>query len=108
MKVECVPIYLEKRKDEMMGAWVHEDPRLDVEILPKACASDIGILRLVVEDPEAVKKILQSKGIVIQKSRDVMEVIPDQRGGLGEILRLCEEQGIEVELHSIIPGIYQG
>ena len=70
---------------------------IDISALSLADASEFGILRLIVDDPEKAKKVLNDIGVVVKVS-DVMAVkIPNKPGGLSEKLAKINEKGLNVE-----------
>jgi len=108
VQVEYFPIFLEKKNGLENGAWIHNDPQINVRILPLALTSDVGIIRLIVRDVNAASRLLKRKGFMVRELPDAVEVVPDRMGGLDCILEVLSDHGIEVELNLIIPGIYQG
>jgi len=87
---------------------MHVDARINARILPLAYTSDLGILRLIVGNLDKASGVLKKRGLIIRRSADTVEVVPDGSCGLLEILRTLAEHGIKAELTGIIPGIYQG
>ena len=70
---------------------------IDISALSLADASEFGVLRLIVDDPEKAKKVLNENGVVVRIS-DVMAVqIPNKPGGLSETLKKLSEKGLNVE-----------
>lgn len=110
MEVEYIPIFLEDKKNGIAnnGAWMHEDARISMRILPLAYTSDLGILRLIVSDVDTAAGVLREKGFMVKQSSGAMEVVPDRSCGLLDILKTLARHGIDVEPTGIIPGIYQG
>jgi hypothetical protein len=108
MEIGYLPIFLEnKNNGHALCEWVL-DENIRTRILPLAYTSDIGILRLLVSDLDAATDALMAKGFVVRKISGAVEVVPDRRSGLEDMLKVLAEHGIEVELTGIIPGIYQG
>jgi hypothetical protein len=108
MEIGYLPIFLEnKNNGHALCEWVL-DENIRTRILPLAYTSDIGILRLLVSDLDAATDALMAKGFVVRKFSGAVEVVPDRRSGLEDMLKVLAEHGIEVELTGIIPGIYQG
>ena len=108
MEVGYLPIFLEnKNNGHAHCEWVL-DENFRTRILPLAYTSDLGILRLLVSDLDAAAGALMAKGFVVRKSSGAVEVVPDRRSGLVDMLKVLAEHGIDVELTGIIPGIYQG
>ena len=108
METEYLPIFLEERNGSVKGTWMHVDARIDARIMPLAYTSDLGIFRLMVGNLDAAAGLLKKKGLIIRRTDDAVEVVPDGSCGLLDILAMLAECGIDTELTGIIPGIYQG
>jgi hypothetical protein len=108
MEIEYLPIFLEKNNGSVNGAWMQANARINTRILPLAYTSDLGILRLVVNNLDKAAAVLKKKGLVARQMDDAVEIVPDESCGLLDILRTLAEHGIDAELTGIIPGIYQG
>jgi hypothetical protein len=108
MEIEYLPIFLEKNNGSMNGAWMQANARINTRILPLAYTSDLGILRLMVDNLDKAAGVLRNEGLIVRPMDDAVEVVPDGSCGLLDILRTLAEHGIDAELTGIIPGIYQG
>ena len=107
-ETEYIPIFLEQKNGNMNGAWMQADARINARILPLAYTSDLGILRLLVDNLDKAAGVLKKKGVITRRTDDAVEVVPDGSCGLLDILRTLAEHGIDAELTGMIPGIYQG
>jgi hypothetical protein len=76
--------------------------------MPLAYTSDLGILRLMVNNLDKAAGVLKKKGLIVRQTADAVEVVPDGSCGLLDILQMLAVNGIDAELTGIIPGIYQG
>jgi hypothetical protein len=108
MDTEYIPIFLEKKNGCVTGAWMQADARIIASIMPLAYTSDLGILTLMVSNLDKAADVLKKKGLIIRRTADAVEVVPDGSCGLLDILVMLAENGIDAELTGIIPGIYQG
>lgn len=108
MEVEYTPIFMEKKNGCVNGAWMHADERINARIMPLAYTSDLGLLRLMVDNLDAAAGVLKKRGLIIRRTVDAIEVAPDGLRGFLDILLMLAEHGIDAELTVIIPGIYQG
>jgi hypothetical protein len=108
METEYIPIFLEKKNGSVNGSWMQADARINARILPLAYTSDLGILRLMVNNLDKAAGVLKKRGLIIRQTDDAVEVVPDGSCGLLDILGTLAEHGIDAELTGIIPGIYQG
>lgn len=70
---------------------------IDISAMSLADASEFGILRLIVDNPDKAKEVLNNIGVVVRIS-DVMAVkIPNKPGGLSETLKKISDKGLNVE-----------
>ena len=65
--------------------------------------ADYGIVRLVVNDPDAGKAALQGAGFTVKESEVVCINLPDQPGGLAAVLKHVSDAGVNIEyVYSLI------
>ena len=62
-----------------------------------ADTQNYGILRLIVSDPRAAALALSNDGRIVSVTDVVSVQIPDEKGGLTELLRVLSEADIAVE-----------
>jgi hypothetical protein len=95
METEYIPIFLEKKNGRVNGAWMHADARINARIMPLAYTSDLGILRLMVGNLDKAAGVLKKQGLIIRRTVDAVEVVPDGSCGLLDILITLAEHGID-------------
>jgi hypothetical protein len=98
MRVEQISIFLENqsgRLAEVTGILAEAD--VNIRALSLADTSDFGVLRLLVDDNEKAKSALKEKGFTVGKTNVVAVAVPDQPGGLHNILAGLGKGGINVE-----------
>ena len=98
MKVKQISIFLENKAGRMAEV-TNALGRVGVNIraLSLADTTDFGILRLIVNDNEKAIKTLKEQGFTVGET-DVLAVeVPDRPGGLGQILGIIQEAGMNVE-----------
>ena len=71
--------------------------KFNILTLSIAEANQFGILRLILNDWEQAKKLLEKKGFVVRVTDMVAVEVPDQPGGLANLLEMLEDAGINVE-----------
>jgi len=59
--------------------------------------SDYGIVRLIVDKPDDAVALLRGQDFIVRESSLICVRVPDQPGGLGSILNMLSEAGINVE-----------
>lgn len=65
--------------------------------------ADYGIVRLVVDDPDAGRASLQDAGFTVKESDVLCLDLPDKPGGLASVLRIVSDAGVNIEyVYSLI------
>ncbi len=93
-----VSVFLENKSGrlaEVCQVLGRED--INIRALCIADTSDFGILRLIVDDPDAAVEVLQDEGFSVGSTGVLALRIPDRPGGLGEVLGELQAKGINVE-----------
>ncbi|MFA5866698.1 MAG: ACT domain-containing protein [Actinomycetota bacterium] len=98
MSVKQISVFLENRSgrlyelcDELGKAGIN------MRALSIGEAADFGIVRMIVNDPAAARKMLADAGFTVAET-DVLAVeIPDVPGGLAKVLGALKDKGINVE-----------
>ena len=98
MKLKQLSLFLEN-KPGALGRPIRILAREKVNIvtLSIAEANQFGILRLIVQDWERVKALLESEGLMVKITDVVAVEVADRPGGLAEILEALEVARINVE-----------
>jgi hypothetical protein len=98
MKLQQLSLFLENKPGalrapcEALGA-----AGIDLLTMSLADTTSFGILRFVVADPEAAKKVLQEAGMVVRTTEVVPVEVENKPGGLARILTAIDEAGLAVE-----------
>jgi hypothetical protein len=98
MNVEQISIFLENtagRLAEVTG--IFEAGGINIRALSLADTSDFGILRLIVDDGEAAKRLLREHGLTVGLTEVVAVEVEDKPGGLHRILQALSRHGVNVE-----------
>ncbi len=65
--------------------------------------ADYGIVRLVVDDPDAGNRALREAGFTVKESDVIGIELPDRPGGLASVLKLVSDAGVNIEyVYSLI------
>ena len=98
MKVEQISLFLENKPGTMVKATkVLSDANINIRALSLADTSDFGILRLIVNDVDTAKTILQNNGFIVRKTEVVAVEVSDTPGGLNKILDALARNDVNVE-----------
>jgi hypothetical protein len=98
MKVEQISLFLENKPGTIVNATkVLSDAKINIRALSLADTSDFGILRLIVNDVDTAKTILQNNGFIVRKTEVLAVEVPDTPGGLNAILAALTENDVNVE-----------
>lgn len=96
--VDQLSIFLENKEGRILSTLdVIENLGINIRALSLADTSEFGILRLIVTDPYKVKETLEEKGFIVKITKVFAVSITDEPGGLNTILRLLDENSINLE-----------
>ena len=98
MKVTQLSVFLEN-KPGTLSRPVHllAQAGLNILALQLADTQQFGILRFIVEDWHAAKKLLEKEGFVVKVNDLVALEVADAPGGLAGILGILEKSGVNLE-----------
>ena len=98
MHVEQISIFIENKFGRLAEVTrILGDAGINIRTLSLADTSDFGILRLILDDNERAKSVLEERGFTVSKTEVVAVEIPDRPGGLADILQALDADGINVE-----------
>ena len=98
MKLTQLSIFLENKKGRLFEvcALLGKD-KINIRALSVAESEEFGVLRLVVDKPEAAVRVLKKSGFVASLTDIVAVEVEDRPGGLAGILRVFDKANINVE-----------
>ena len=98
MKVEQISIFIENKSGRLAEvARVLGEKGVNIRALSLADTSDFGILRLLVDNTDVAQSTLKEGGFTVNKTEVVAVEVPDQPGGLCNILQVLDDSEINVE-----------
>ena len=105
MKIKQLSLFLEN-KPGALGRPIRLLARgkFNIVTLSIADANQFGILRLILNDWEDAKKLLEKNGFVVKVTDMVAVEVVDQPGGLAKILDVVEKAGLNVEFMYAFPN----
>jgi hypothetical protein len=98
MKLQQLSLFLENKPGTLREP-IEALAAADIDLLTMSLAdtTQFGILRFIVADPEAAKKVLQDAGMVVRMTEVVPVEVENKPGGLAKALNAIEEAGLGVE-----------
>jgi len=70
---------------------------INISAFSVADTAEYGILRMIVNKPEAAESMLKEKGIAVHITDVIGVIVPHEPGGLHRALKLLSSEGISVE-----------
>jgi len=98
MKLTQISIFLENRKGRLYDVCsLLGKNKMNIRALTVAESEQFGILRIVVDKPEATAALLKKHGFVASLTDIVAVEVADKPGGLADILKVFSASDINVE-----------
>lgn len=98
MKIHQISLFLENKPGHLSSlCQTLADADINILTLSLADTQQFGILRLIVEDWQRAKEILEEAGSVVNITEVVATEVTDRPGGLAKILQIIESSNINVE-----------
>ena len=98
MLIEQLAVFLENRSGRLAEITrILAENGVNIRAMSVADTSDFGILRLVVDKPDAAREVLKKGGFTTKSTQVVAVAVPDQVGGLARVLAAVSEAGHNVE-----------
>ena len=98
MSIKQISVFLENKSGSMLGMTrVLAEKKIDMRALSLAETSDFGIVRLITDDVYTASTVLKDAGYIYSVSSVLAVCIPDEAGGLNQVLEVLSEADINVE-----------
>ncbi len=98
MTVKQLSIFLENKPGALSAPCrALADAGINIQTFALADTRQFGILRLVVNEWEKARELLEQEGWTVKVTDVVALEVPDRPGGLGELLEIIEQAAINVE-----------
>src|SRR5665647_3184863 len=98
MIIQQISVFVENRPGtlaEVLG--VMKEHEINLRAMSVADTADFGILRMVVNDPEKVERILRGAGYAVKSTPVLTMTVEDTPGGLLKQVGKMSSAGINVE-----------
>jgi hypothetical protein len=98
MHLRQISVFLENRKGRLaeMTELLAEE-RINIRACSLADMTDLGVMRLIVDDPDRCLRLLKENEFAAQATEVVAVEVRDQPGGLHRILKIFSASGLNVE-----------
>jgi hypothetical protein len=98
MKIKQLSIFLENKKGRLWKALnILANGQINIRALSIADTTDFGILRIIVQNPELAKELLEDNNFIV-KIIDIVGVeLDDAPGGLSNVLKILNKNNINLE-----------
>ena len=98
MQIRQISIFLENRPGQL-SAICRElaDADINIATLSLADTSDFGIVRMIVDDHDRAKAVLEEKGHVVNVREVIAVCVPDRPGGMAEVMGVLDNAGVNIE-----------
>jgi len=98
VRVEQITVFLENRSGRLADvAALLAEAGVNIRATALADAADFGIFRLIVNETDKANQVLKSHGFTVSKTHVAAVAVPDQPGGLAQILAAIKNARLNVE-----------
>ncbi len=98
MIIQQISIFLENAAGRLAEVTrVLKDGGVNLRAIMIADTADFGILRVITDDPEKARKILEAAKFTTKTTEVLAVTISDKVGSLADVLHIFEENGINIE-----------
>lgn len=98
MKLTQISVFLENRKGRLYEICSKlGQSAINIRALTIAETETFGVLRLIVDKPDAAVKMFQQNTITANRTEVVAVEVPDKPGGLADVLKVLTDADVNVE-----------
>ena len=98
MLIKQISIFLENKHGRLAEVTqLLGDNHIDISALSIADTADFGILRLIVNQPDKAKQVLDQHGFAVSINRVIAIEVEDKPGGLSKALAVLDNKGFGIE-----------
>lgn len=107
--VKQISVFLENKKGRLAEvSKTLADNGINIRAMSIADTKDFGILRFIVDDPEAAKKVLEETEYTVAVKEVIAIAVPDEPGGLAKALAILHDGEIVIEYMYAFIGTADG
>lgn len=98
MKIQQISLFLENKPGHLNAICRKlADAKINIVTLSLADTQQFGIVRLIVEEWERARKVLEESGFVVNVREVVAATVNDTPGGMAELLDVIQAAGVNIE-----------
>ncbi|HRR34389.1 MAG TPA: ACT domain-containing protein [Kiritimatiellia bacterium] len=98
MKINQISLFLENKPGHLNAICrTLAEAQINIVTLSLADTQQFGIVRLIVEEWQKAKAVLEQAGYVVNVREVVAAAVPDKPGGMAEILDVVGRAGVNIE-----------
>ena len=98
MKIHQISLFIENRKGQLrIPTQILAEAGINIRTLSLADTEQFGILRLIIDDWQKAKEVLEKAGCVVKVAEVIAVKVPDRPGRLDELLATIEDAGLNIE-----------
>ena len=98
MKIHQLSVFLENKPGQLRAACAEAaGAGINIVTLSLADTEQFGILRLIVQDWQKAKTVLEKAGFVVKVTEVLAIEVSDEPGGLAKILEIVDHAGLNIE-----------
>ncbi|SMB89376.1 ACT domain protein [Desulfonispora thiosulfatigenes DSM 11270] len=96
--IKQISVFLQNEKGRLEKLiYILSENDLNIRALSIADTEEFGVLRLIVNDPDKAKNVLNEKGFRVSETEVIAVEVPDVPGGLAGALHKLTEKGINID-----------
>ncbi len=98
MKIQQISLFLENKPGHLSAICrILAEAKINIVTLSLADTQQFGIVRLIVEEWERAKDVLEKAGYVVNVREVVAVTVMDRPGGMAELLDILGATGVNIE-----------
>ena len=98
MRIRQISIFLENKPGQLSAICRDlADAGINIATLSLADTADFGIVRMIVDDHEKAKAVLEGEGHVVNVREVIAVCVPDRPGGMAEVMQVLDKAGVNIE-----------
>lgn len=98
MHIQQISVFLENRKGRLAEmTQLLAESQINIRAVSLADMTDLGVLRLIVNDPKRCLGVLKGNDFAAQATEVVAVEVPDRPGALHHVLEILNANGLNVE-----------